>query len=103
MIFDVQISNQADLDLREIFEYIAFELSAPETALKQLDRLEKAINNLDYMPLKYRIYDREPWKSRGLRVLPVDHYLIFYIVNMDRKKVMIVRVMYTGRNIEEEL
>ena len=26
MMFDVQISEQADRDLRDIFEYIAFEL-----------------------------------------------------------------------------
>ena len=41
MMFDVQISKQADNDLRGIFEYIAFELLAPENAARQIDRLEK--------------------------------------------------------------
>ncbi len=67
MIFDVQISEQADRDLRGIYEYIAFELLAPENAAGQLDRLENAISKLDHMPDKFRRYDREPWKSRGLR------------------------------------
>lgn len=33
MIFDIQISEQADKDLRGIYEYIAFELLSPENAL----------------------------------------------------------------------
>ena len=30
MIYDIVISDQAEIDLRGIFEYIAFELQAPE-------------------------------------------------------------------------
>ena len=40
MIYDIVISAQAEIDLRGIFEYIAFELQAPENASGQLDRLE---------------------------------------------------------------
>lgn len=40
MIFEVEISDQADIDLRNIYEYIAFELQSPENAGGQLDRLE---------------------------------------------------------------
>ena len=32
MIYDIVISDQAEIDLREIFEYIAFELQVPENA-----------------------------------------------------------------------
>ena len=60
MRFDVQISEQAEMDLRGIFEYIAFDLLAPENAAGQLDRLEDAISKLDNMPEKYRRYEREP-------------------------------------------
>ena len=50
-----------------------------ENASGQLDRLEEQILSLDIMPERYRKYENEPWKSRGLRVLPVDNYVIFYI------------------------
>ena len=36
--------------MREIFEYIAFELQSPENAIGQLDRLEEQILSLDAMP-----------------------------------------------------
>ena len=79
MIYEVVVSKQADSDLRGIFEYIAFELQSPENASGQLDRLEEQILNLDTMPERYRKYENEPWKSRGLRVLPVDNYVVLYI------------------------
>lgn len=99
----MQISKQADNDLRGIFEYIAFELLAPENAAGQLDRLEEAISKLDQMPEKFRRYEREPWRSRGLRVFPVDNYLVFYIPDMETKNVTVIRVMYGGRDVDKEL
>lgn len=103
MIFDVQVSEQADRDLRNIFEYIAFELQSPEYAAGQLDRLEVAIGELENMPEKYRRYEREPWKSRGLRLFPIDNYIVFYIPNMDDNVVTVIRVMYSGRDVDQQL
>ncbi len=59
MIYDIEISDQAEIDLRGIFEYIAFELQAPENASGQLDRLEACIMDLDHMPKRYRQYELE--------------------------------------------
>ena len=42
-------------------------------------------------------------KSRGLRVLPVDNYLVLYIPDNDKKVVTILRVMYAGRDIDNQL
>ncbi len=103
MIYEVEISEQADNDLRGIFEYIAFELQSSENASGQLDRLEEQILSLDTMPERYQKYDKEPWKSRGLRILPVDNYVVLYIANSDKKVVTILRIMYAGRGIDNQL
>ena len=103
MIYEVEVSEQADRDLREIFENIAFELQSPENAIGQLDRLEEQILSLDAMPKRYRKYEKEPWETRGLRVLPVDNYVILYIPDSDKKVVTILRVMYAGRDIDNQL
>ena len=100
---DIVISDQAEIDLRGILEYIAFELQAPENASGQLDRLEACIMDLDHMPKRYRQYELEPWKSRGLRVAPVDNYLILYIPDDDTQVVTIIRVMYGGRDVDTQL
>lgn len=103
MIYEVEVSEQADSDLREIFEYIAYELQSPQNASGQLDRLEEQILSLDTMPERYRKYEKEPWKSCGLRVLPVDNYVVLYIPDSDKKVVTILRVMYVGRDIYNQL
>ena len=103
MIYEVEVSQQADSDLRGIFEYIAFELQSPKNASRQLDRLEGQILSLNMMPERYRRYEKEPWKSRGLRVLPVDNYVVLYIPDHDKKVVTILRVMYARRDIDNQL
>ena len=103
MIFKIEISEQADSDLRVIFEYIAFELESPENARGQLNRLEESIMSLDQMPERFREYENEPWHSRGLRLMPVDNYCVMYIPNKEDAVVTIIRVMYGGRDIDAQL
>ncbi|MCR5250732.1 MAG: type II toxin-antitoxin system RelE/ParE family toxin [Lachnospiraceae bacterium] len=103
MKYDVILTEQAEKDLRGIFEYIAFELLSPENAVGQLDRIEKRILSLGEYPEKFRRYDREPWKSRNTRVVPVDNYIVFYIPDEEKSLVTVIRVMYSGRDIDKQL
>lgn len=103
MMFVIEISDQADVDLRNIYEYIAYELQAPKNAVDQLARLEKAIMSLDQMPERFRKYENEPWHSRGLHIMPVDNYCVFYIPDVGKSVVTIIRVMYGGRDIDTQL
>ncbi|MBQ7872204.1 MAG: type II toxin-antitoxin system RelE/ParE family toxin [Oscillospiraceae bacterium] len=103
MSYLVNITRQAEEDLRGIFEYIAFELRSFQNARRQLDRLEENILSLDRMPERYRRYEKELWHSRGLRIMPVDHYLVFYIPDAESETVSIIRVMYGGQDIDAQL
>jgi toxin ParE1/3/4 len=103
MIYEVITTNQADDDLRGVYEYIAFELLSPDSAAGQLDRLEEHIIGLEHFPEKFKAYEKEPWHSRGLRVMPVDNYLVFYILDNETGIVTVIRVMYAGRNVDDQL
>lgn len=103
MMYAVKLSEQAELDLRGIFEYIAYELRSVQSAAGQLDRLEACISALDHHPQRYLLYEREPWRSRGLRTVPVDHYRVFYLTDDERAVVTVIRVMYAGRNADQQL
>ncbi len=54
-------------------------------------------------PEKFSLYKKEPWHSRGLRVMPVDNYLVFYLSDKDAAIVTVIRVMYSGRDIDNQL
>lgn len=30
------------------------------------------------MRFDVRVYEKEPWLSRGTRIMPVDNYMVFY-------------------------
>ena len=103
MIFHVAYSAEARQDLRDIYEYIACELLVPETAAGQTERIMKAIRSLEQMTMRHRLYEEEPWHSQGLRVLPVDNYLVFYLPDENSATVNIIRIMYGGRDIDKQL
>lgn len=103
MSYEITTTNQADADLRGIYEYIAFELLSPGNAAGQLQRLEEHIIGLEEFPEKFRLYEKEPWHSRGLRVMPVDNYLVLYIPDKVAEIVTVIRIMYGGRDIDKQL
>ena len=103
MIYEVITTEQAEDDLRSVYKYIAFELLAPDHAKGQLERLEKYIFGLEEFPERFRQYEKEPWHSRGLRVMPVDNYLVFYIPDKGTATVTIIRVVYAGRDVDKQL
>ena len=91
------------MNLIYLNQYERKDMQTPENVSGQLDRLEACIMDLDHMPKRYRQYELEPWKSRGLRVAPVDNYLVLYILDDDTQVVTIIRVMYGGRDVDTQL
>lgn len=103
MKYKIVSTKQTDNDLRAIYEYIAFTLLVPEVAVGQLERIEKGIMMLEEMPNRFRMYEEEPWHSRGLRWMPVDNFIVFYIPRDEDTTVTVIRVLYGGRNMNEQL
>jgi len=103
MIYSVEISGQAEKDLKGIYEYISFVLLSPTNASKQLQQIFTAISKLDYMPERYSKYEKEPWQSRGLRQMPVNNYIVFYLVNNETLTVTVTAVMYKKRECQLHL
>lgn len=103
MSFRIQFTADARQDLRDIFEYIAFKLLVPDTAKAQTKRIIDEIRTLDVFPMRHPLYEDEPWHSIGLRFLPIDNYLIFYLPDEEKEIVSIVRIMYGGRDISRQL
>ena len=97
--WQVSYSDEAVHDLDCIYDYIANTLLEPITAENQTDRIMDAINSLDFMPLRHRLYDEEPWRSIGLRILPVDNYIVLYVPDELNKQVTIINIVYGGRDI----
>lgn len=103
MSWNVIYTEQAERDLRDIFEYIAFSLLAPDAAKNQSKQIMDAIAALNEMPLRHQLYEKEPWHSKGMRSIPVGNYLVFFFALESENAVVVVRIMYGGRDNDYQL
>ncbi len=103
MTYSIEVSDTAEKDLFEIFEYIAYTLGSKTVATKHFNLLEESILSLNTFPQKFQKYAKEPWNSRGLRCMPVKNFVVCYIPNKQTQQVIVTRVLYARRNIEEVL
>lgn len=87
----------------EIRKYISDGLLEPVTATNQVTRIMDAIDSLNNMPMRQRLYDREPWRSHGLRIVSIDNYVVLYLPDKIEQTVTIIRIMYGGRDIDSQL
>ena len=97
MIYKVQLTDEARLDLRGIYEYIAFNLMEPGIARNVRQRIIAGLKSLSQMPERCPVYQKEPWESRELRRINVGNYSGFYVVA--NKSVYVIRIVYGGRDI----
>ena len=99
----VVYTHSAKEDLKRIYQYILYELSAPITAQNTSDRIMDSIRSLNTMPERNPLYKEEPWYSRGVRFISVRNYLVFYTIDSKSDCVYIVRIVYGARDISRQL
>ncbi len=92
--YHVNITPEAEADMENLWGYIAYELENPSSAYKIVDDLYMEIAKLNLMPKRFRIIDREPWKSRGVRFMFVDNYRVHYVVDDTANSVTVLRIFY---------
>ena len=97
--YAVWYSPVAKRDIKSIYTYIAYDLQERTTAKNQVNRIRREIRSLSDLPERYAPVDWEPWHGMGMRKMPVDNYLVYYLVHHDAEEVEIVRIFYGGRDI----
>ena len=103
MSFQIEFTKSAKEDLNDIYSYIAFHLLSPDVAVNMYHSIIDGIRSLDQLPLRNAVMNDEPWKSRRLRRCFIKNYTAFYLVDEANQKVRIVRIMYSGRDIQKQL
>ena len=93
----MRIVEAAELDLNQIFGYIADVLHEPEAAARLLSSFKEAIDSLHTLPFRQRPLKEEPYSALGVRRLFVGNYIIFYSAVESNATVQILRVLYKRR------
>lgn len=101
MKYEVIITKSASEDLIGIHEYIHEALVAPQTAKNQLLRIKKAIDSLDFMPERFRLYNQK--LDATLRSMIVDNYCVFFDINTEKNMVIVHHIYYASRDLDKAM
>ena len=101
MIYKLIVSKEADEDIADIVFYIVSELNNPGAASAFLDDVEKSYHNIVEKPAMYSLCNDYRLRNGGYRKIVIKNYLILYRINEENKTVIVVRVVYGGRNYSE--
>jgi toxin ParE1/3/4 len=91
MDFQVLIAESAIADLKEIIEFIAKD--NPEAALRLGEKILAHALSLRTMPLRFPFHD----KRRGIRKMPLQPFLIFYLCDETTGVVHILHFWHGAR------
>lgn len=101
--FRVIITPDAAANIISVKDYIALTLKEPQTALKLVRALREKIEALDSMPGAIALVPDEPWRSRGLRRILYKNFYVYYYVDVEKKRVYVMNVIYARSDQLNEL
>ena len=96
--YNIVISKDAWEDIEDAFKYISDILFEPDIAKKIQRTLLIRIKSLETMPKRNAVIDMEPYKTRGVRILLIENYKVFYVVDEEKDMIYILNVLYKHRD-----
>lgn len=96
--FQIIITPDAEANLLEIRDYIAYTLLVPNVALDYIRTIRKEIEKLSYMAASIAPVDKEPWHSKGVRKFIEKNFYFYYRPDESSGRVYVMNVIYARRN-----
>ena len=96
-MYKVIIEDPAISDLRGIHLYISETLKEPIAAQRIYLTIKSKIKTLDKNPLRCKVVDDEPYRSKGLRPLYIGNYTAFFVADESNKRVHVLRILHNRR------
>ena len=99
--YQYHFTKKAKSDLEEILSYISIELSNPEAAASFLKDLLAVIASICSVPKIGSIVENEFLPDREIRKSLVGNYLLYYLPDIKKKSIYVLRILYGRRNLDE--
>lgn len=101
--YNVEVTQIAEQDYYKAEAYIKYELYNQKAAAGLAKKLHEAIKDLSFFLTKYPICNDDFLRVWEIRFVPVNNYLLFYIVREDEKTVYVLRFLYSRRDWQKIL
>lgn len=98
-----RLTEKACADLDDIVRYIAVELANPTAASDFVDKLQATIEEARSFPESGPLVVNEYLPAAGVRKKLVGSYLLFYLPDPAKKLILVLRIVYGRRSMDEIL
>lgn len=89
--------------LEKIYEYIFFELCAPNAADRIYEKIFKELKRLEDSPLIHmKIENTNDFKLYYRKII-VKNYIVLYTINEDKNEVYVTHIFYSKSNYRTKL
>ena len=92
------LTEIAEADIDEAFEYIAVDLSNPDAASAFADELEEKLDGLCRSPKTGRLIENEYLKRNDIRRILVGNFKAYYLIDDEKKNIVVLWVVYGKRD-----
>ena len=100
--YSYRFTSKAEQDLDEILHYITYTLCSPLSAKNLSKKIFEHINTVRMFPESGAIVENEFLTvAVTVRKIIVDNYIVYYTVSKQDNAIIIIRIVYGKRNLDE--
>ena len=96
--YAVVFTAAAEKDLNGTLQYLSGSLENPGAAAGFILRIEKITETLSLFPLSGSPVENPYVRRSGIRKMPVENYVLYYLPEEERRTVVILRIVYGHRD-----
>ncbi len=97
------MSETAEQDLENIISYLRYNLSGDIIADKYKILFKQELRNIENIAESMPILDEELTGHKNIRKINVRNYIVFYIVDIENSKALVLRIGYAFMDWEKYL
>ena len=101
--YNYVLTESAEADIDEAFDYIANELVNPDAASAFADELEEKLEEICKTPKAGRPVHNPYLKRDDIRRDLAKNYIAYYLINEEAAKIVVLRVVYNRRDQDKLL
>ena len=101
--YNYVLTESAEADIDEAFDYIANELANPDAASAFADELEEKLEEICKTPKAGRPVHNLYLKRDDVRRVLVKNYIAYYLLDEEKENIVVLRVIYNRRDQDKVL
>lgn len=97
-IYEIEFTEDARDEIRDIYEYISKNLVAEEAAKRLMRKMRQSVMDLAESPKIYMKIEKKDKRKREFRRMVIDNFVVLYTIDENKKNIYISHMYYGRKN-----